>query len=363
MSKKNTAEKLKKKLHFTPFISDLKDLLYKSAEKYEKRIAFKLKDKDGNIYGVTYKKFKEDVVSLGISLMKLGLKDEKIAVMGKNSYKWAVSYMASSIVGVVVPIDKELHYSDVINFLNAAESKCILSDDKYIKTLIEQKESINNKNMLFINFDLETDSANAMSYSKNLESGNELRKQGDTSFDEIKIDPEEMRILLFTSGTTGNAKGVCLSHKNISSNVMSTYGAVKVKRSDQVLSILPLHHTYECTLGYLLVIYSGGCIAYCDGLKYVNKNIEEYRPTLLLCVPLLLEKMYKKIEDTVSKSLPKKFIHPEDLIGKLPGIIKLVVKRKVKNTLGGRMRAFIVGAAPLNPAIVTSFGKLGIKAL
>ena len=116
-------------------------------------------------------------------------------------------------------------------------------------------------------------------------------EEGDKEFDNIQIDPDAMKVLIFTSGTTGNAKGVCLSHKNITSNIMSTFGIVKVKRNDQVLSILPLHHTYECTLGFLLVIYSGGCISYCEGLRHITNNISEFRPTVILCVPLLLEKM------------------------------------------------------------------------
>lgn len=132
-----------------------------------------------------------------------------------------------------------------------------------------------------------------MSYSRFKQAGSKQLEEGDTRFDKIEIDPDEMRILLFTSGTTGKAKGVCLSHRNICSNILSTYGIVKVRRNDQVLSILPLHHTYECTLGYLLVIYSGGCISYCEGLRYINQNISEFKPSVILCVPLLLEKCIK----------------------------------------------------------------------
>ena len=200
-------------------------------------------------------------MALGTSLINLGLKDENIAVIGKNSYNWAVSYLAATIVGVVVPIDKELQSNDVINFLNVSSAKAILGDDKYLKSLAENKESIDNKNILLINFNSEKDTNSYKSYSLLLENGYNLLEEGDKEFDNIKIDPDAMKVLIFTSGTTGNAKGVCLSHKNITSNIMSTFGIVKVKRNDQVLSILPLHHTYECTLGFLLVIYSGGCVS------------------------------------------------------------------------------------------------------
>ena len=363
-NKKTLAEKLAKKYHKAPFVSDLKDLLHKSAYKYANRPAFKLKDKIGNIFSVTYKKFKEDVIALGTSLINLGLKNTPIAVIGVNSYNWAVSYLAATIVGTVVPIDKELQSDDVINFLNVSDAKAILGDDKYIKNLISNDEKLENKNTLFINFNSEKDSSTFMSYPLLMQSGYNLVEEGNKDFDNIKINPDEMKILIFTSGTTGNAKGVCLSHKNVVSNIMSTFGIVKVKRNDQVLSILPLHHTYECTLGYLLVIYSGGCISYCEGLRHITNNILEFKPTVILSVPLLLEKMYKKIDTTVRKSLPEKYTKTEgNIINNLPFILKKIVKAKVHNSLGGRLRAFIVGAAPLNGELVNSYKTLGIKSI
>lgn len=361
---KTLAEKLAKKYHNAPLVSDLKDLLYKSACKYANRPAFKLKDKVGNIFSVTYKKFKEDVIALGTSLINLGLKNKPIAIIGVNSYNWAVSYLAATIVGIVVPIDKELQSDDVINFLNISETKAILGDDKYIKKLISNNKSLKNKNTLFINFNSVKDSNTFMSYSLLLQSGYNLIEESNKDFDNITVNPDEMKILIFTSGTTGNAKGVCLSHKNVVSNIMSTFGIVKVKRNDQVLSILPLHHTYECTLGYLLVIYSGGCISYCEGLRHITNNILEFRPTVILCVPLLLDKMYKKIDATVRKSLPEKYTKSDgNIINNLPFVLKKIVKAKVHNSLGGRLRAFIVGAAPLNGDLVNSYKTLGIKSI
>ena len=165
MEKKSLSEKLKKKYHKALEITDLKDLLYKSATRYTRRAAFKLKDKIGNIYKVTYEKFKQDVMALGTALINLGLKDEYIAVTGKNSYNWAVSYLAATIVGIVVPIDKELKSEEIINFLNVSSSKAILGDDKYITELISKKAEITNKNTLFINFNSEKDTNTYMSYS------------------------------------------------------------------------------------------------------------------------------------------------------------------------------------------------------
>lgn len=357
-----TAEKLQNKFHKTVPITDLKDMLYKSAERFANKPAFKLKDSIGTIYKVTYSQFKEDVVNLGTKLIDLGLLKKKIAVIGKNSYNWAVSYLAASILGIVVPIDKELHNRDVVNFLNVSEAACVLGDGKSLSSIFELKNEIENKNTLFINFNSDKSTEDFLSFNILKEEGSKLVEEGDKNFDNIKIDPDEMRILLFTSGTTGNAKGVCLSHKNICSNIRSVFGIVKVKTTDQVLSILPIHHTYECTLGFLLVIYSGGCIAYCDGLRYINKNLTEYKPTIVLSVPLLLEKIYKKVENEVKTSLPK-YAKDKNIISKLPFPILQIVKHKVNKTLGGKIRAFIVGAAPLNPDLVTAFDKLGLKTL
>lgn len=358
------AEKLKKKYHKCENITNFKDMLYRSEEIFKTRVAFKLKDENGNIYNKTYEDFKKDVVSLGTSLIEKGLLNKKIAVIGRNSYKWAVSYLSASIVGVVVPIDKELHSIDVINFMNVSECKCILGDSKNLEKIIENIDKLKYKDIVFINFDEEKNTDKFLSFNIELESGKKLLEQGNTDFEEIKVNPDELRILLFTSGTTGNAKGVCLSQRNICSNILSTYGIVKVKRSDLFFSILPLHHTYECTLGFLLPLYSGASICYCDGLRYISTNMLEYHPSVILCVPLLLENMYKKIIKSMQNSLPEKYTKDtENPIDKLPFFIKKIVKNKVKNTLGGRLRVFIVGAASVNPEIANTFDKLGLNSL
>lgn len=360
-------EKLKEKYHKCEEVTNFKEMLDRSATIFKTRTAFKLKDENGNIYNKNYEELRKDVAALGTSLIENGLLNKRIAVIGKNSYKWAISYLAASIVGIVVPIDKELHSGDVINFMNVSKSECILGDNKNLKQIIESIEKLENKKTLFIDFDTKIQEDNFLAFKIQIENGQNLLEEGDKRFDEIKIDSDEMRILLFTSGTTGNAKGVCLSQRNICSNILSTYGIVKVKRSDLFFSVLPLHHTYECTLGFLLPLYSGASICYCDGLRYITNNMLEYHPSVILCVPLLLEKMYQKIVKNMQKSLPKKYTENlkdnENVIDKLPFYIKTIVKRKVKNTLGGRLRVFIVGAAAVNPEIADTFDKLGLNSL
>lgn len=361
------AEKLRKKYHKCEEVTNFKDMLDRSASIYKTRTAFKLKDENGKIYNKTYEELKKEVTALGTNLIEKGLLNKRIAVIGKNSYKWAISYLAASIVGIVVPIDKELHSDDVINFMNASNSECVLGDDKNLKAIIQNIEKLENKNTIFINFDDKKQDEKFLSFTLEMKAGEALVQSGNTKFEEIKIDPDELRILLFTSGTTGNAKGVCLSQRNICSNILSTYGIVKVKRSDLFFSVLPMHHTYECTLGFLLPLYSGASICYCEGLRYISSNMMEYHPSVILCVPLLLEKMYQKIIKSMQKSLPEKYTknlkENENIIDKLPFYLKGIVKSKVRNTLGGRLRVFIVGAAAVNPEIADMFDKLGLNSL
>ena len=383
----NVAEQLKLKYHKTKEVTNFKDMLYNSAENFKSRTAFKLKDENGKIVSITYEEFKNDVLYLGTDLIKRGFLNKKIAVIGKNSYKWCVSYLAASIVGIVVPIDKELHSDDVINFMNVSETACILGDSKNLSSVIDDIDKLNHKETVFISFDRidisvfdnnEKNDSNIFNradlkisdnilYFDNIKIiGKDSYINGFHDFDNIKIDPDELRILLFTSGTTGNAKGVCLSQRNICSNILSTYGIVKVKRSDLFFSVLPLHHTYECTLGFLLPIYSGASIAHCEGLRYIAKNMAEFHPSVILCVPLLLEKLHKNIVRNMNKSLPEKYRkenQDENPFDNLPLIMKKIVKTKVKNTLGGRLRVFIVGAASANPAILSDFRKLKLNTL
>lgn len=360
MSKKQSltvAEQLKEKYHKTEEVTNLKDMLYRSGDIYRNRIAFKKKNKNGEIETVTYEQFKNDVVSLGTSLIDKGFLNRRIAVIGKNSYNWCISYMAATIVGIVVPIDKELHTDDVINFMNVSQTVCILGDDKNLSSILDNIQKVENPDTEFITFE--------KNFASVLEAGKKSYENGNTKFDDITIDPDELRILLFTSGTTGSAKGVCLSQRNICSNILSIYGIVKVKRSDLFLSILPLHHTYECTIGFLLPIYSGASVAHCEGLRYIAKNMQEYHPSVILCVPLLLENLHKNIVKNMNKTLPEKYRNSngENPYSSLPFFMKKIVRNKVKNTLGGRLRVFIVGAAAANPNILSDFRDLKLNTL
>ena len=353
----SVADQLKKKYHKTEEVTNFKDMLYRSGDIYRSRTAFKVKDENGNIKKVTYEEFKNDVVYVGTCLLEKGFENKRIAVIGKNSYKWCVSYLAASIVGIIVPLDKELHTDDIINFMNVSQTACILGDKKILDNISDNIEKVENPDTEFIVFE--------NNFDKTLNEGKAAYLDGYKKFDDITIDPDELRILLFTSGTTGSAKGVCLSQRNICSNILSIYGIVKVRRSDLFFSILPLHHTYECTIGFLLPIYSGASIAHCEGLRYIAKNMQEFHPSVILCVPLLLENVHKNIVKNMNKTLPDKYKkeNNENPYYDLPFIIKKIVRNKVKNTLGGRLRVFIVGAAAANPEIVADFRALHLNTL
>lgn len=364
MSKKTSLSEYMKKHYFKrDNFSTLYDMLYTVSEKYGDKTAFILKDKSGYTYNVSYYNFVKDVESIGISLINHGFYNKKIALIGKNSYKWAITYLAASIVGIVVPIDKELHSDDVINFLNISEASVILGDNKNLEKILEDKSKIDHE-ISFINFDLKSDDSSFLGFDSFRSSGLYNLENDLNPFKKIKLNPNDMHFLLFTSGTTGNSKGVCLSHKNICSNIFSVGSIVKVDTNTSILSILPIHHTYECTLGFLLVISSGGSIAFCDGLRYISKNFEEYKPNIILSVPLLLEKVHKKIMKELHNSLPEKYFKKDKhIMDSIPFFLKPIVKKKILKSLGGNLKKIIVGASAIDANLLYSFKKFGILIL
>ncbi len=343
--------------------STLQEMLYFVEKNYGDKTAFVLKDKSGYPYNVSYYNFVKDVESIGISLINYGFLNKKIAVIGKNSYKWAITYLAASIVGIVVPIDKELQPLEVINFLNISEASVVLGDDKNICEIYDNKSKLN-KNISFIDFDLKTNSDFFLGFDSFRISGLYNLENDLNPFEKVKVNPDDMHFLLFTSGTTGNSKGVCLSHKNICSNIFSVGSIVKVDTSTSILSILPIHHTYECTLGFLLVIASGGKISYCDGLRYISENLKEYKPNIILSVPLLLENVHKKIMANLKSSLPAKYFSTnKHVMDSVPFFMKPIIKKKISKALGGNLKKIIVGAAAIAPELLYSFNKFGILVL
>lgn len=350
----------------TRVVETFKELIDTSEELYSDRPAYKLKNSDGIYYDVTYKKFRHDIYYLGNSLIADGLSREKIAVVGANSYEWSVTYLAVTCSNnVIVPIDKELMTVDMLNILKESDAVMLFGDKKYVDALYEQRSQLP-PGFRFFCFDSDNADSDAESYHDYFEKGRAMYKKGIKSLNDVVIDKDALSSLIFTSGTTGMSKGVCLSQYNICSDIVNLSGVVKVYPEDQLLSVLPIHHTYECSLGFLMIIYSGACIAFCQGLRYLTKNMQEVKPTIFVTVPLMIEKIYGRIMKKLGDKKGGKFIFKvgktASAFGKALGMrdIDRKIFAEILETFGGRLRLLITGAAALDPRVAEDFIKMGI---
>lgn len=353
----NTYQHFLLKKHPVRMIEDFRELVYGSADNCGRLPAFKLRERS-----VTYEEFKNDYRALCTALLEKGYGKSKIAVIGANSYGWILSYLAASSIGVAVPIDKELAAEDIRNFLAASEAAVVLGDEASYKKMYKDGRDAGEPDFYVIN---ETSTIYRETVFDLIWEGNQAYNAGKTEFDIMPMEPEKLHVLLFTSGTTGNAKGVCLSQKNICSNITSIASMVKVDSSRHALSVLPIHHTYESTIGHLLLLSAGGCISYCDGLRHVGRNMLEYSPSVIVAVPLLLEHMLRTVDKSIRSGLPEKYNKDKDLplkelLASLPAWLRIVVLRKVRKHLGGKLRLLIVGAAAVKPETIETFEALGI---
>ncbi len=343
-----------------------RELLTQSMAVYGNSPAFKVKNAVGQIVDISYDRFHDDVFSFGTALLSLGLKDARIAVAGANSYKWCLSYMAVTCgAGVVVPTDKELPFADIESILKVSESKAIIFDKKFGKKILEHRDKLP-EDMIYISMDIEEDDGDILSFDKLLENGKKLIKEGNEEYISINPDSNKLAVLLFTSGTTGMSKAVMLSARNICSDIMSIMGVVKINKGERILSLLPIHHTYECTVTFLCCIYGGVSICFCDGLRYITKNLQEYKPNILIVVPRVIELFYARIQKALEKEKGAQL-----KIGVASKIAKLTKKigvdtsdvffGKIKEAFGGSIRLIISGAAAIDPKIVENMNKYGIQ--
>ena len=372
--------KLKDKYHEVRNITSLKDLLNSSVELYKDRPAFLIKKvKGGEYQQITYAQVKNDVEALGTKLISMGLKDEKVAVIGENCYEWIASYFAVvNGAGVVVPLDKELGRDEIYNLLRTADCKAVFftkSFEDYFKDFdIDYKIRMKvYGDRTGINEPLETPAATetvkgtVYDWEALVASGEELVRSGDRSFIDSEIDPDVMKILLFTSGTTDAAKGVMLSHRNITINIMDTCKIAYVTPEDRTLSLLPIHHTFESTMGMSLILYRGASAAFCEGLKYVNKNLVEAKATVLIGVPLIFESIYDKIWKQAEKTGKAKALKTAIKLNKtlksmgIDGSKKLF--KSVHEKFGGKLRMLITGAAGIDPNVLRGYEELGFRML
>ena len=347
-------------------IKDLRDMLISSVELYGDKAAFLAKKKNHpDYFPITYKQYKSDVDAMGTALCHLGLKGGKIALIGENRYEWSTSYLAIvNGTGIVVPLDKELPQNEIETLIDRSKADAIIysgSVGEKIEGLIRKSTSIR----YFISMDQEQDQENILSYQLLLEKGHRLLKEGNRDFLDAVIDTDVMNMLLFTSGTTEMAKAVMLSHKNISENLMNMCSMLYIDERDVFLSVLPIHHTYECTCGFLCQLYRGSTIAYCEGLRHIVKNVKESKCTVMLGVPLIFESMYRQIMNQAVKQKGKKAIKFAIGLSNALRAVHIDIRQKlfkqIHEALGGDIRLFISGAAGIDPQVAKGFREIGFN--
>lgn len=347
-------------------IENLKHMLGTSVQLYGAKAAFLVKrNGNANYQPVLYTQFKKDVDSLGTALINLGLEGKKIAVIGENRYEWSVSYLAVlNGTGTVVPLDKELPQNEIESLLVRSQASAIIYSGSKRDQILNISQKLSTVEC-YIDMDSDSDKEGILSYKKLVSKGEELQKNGDRRFIDAKIDSEAINIILFTSATTDKSKAVMLSHRNICENLMAMCSMLYIDDKDTFLSILPLHHTYECTCGFLCQIYRGSTIAYCEGLRHIAKNLEESKTTVMNGVPLIFEAMYRRIWEQAAKKpgMERKLkfgIRLSNILRKFGIDITKKLFAPVHNTFGGHLRLFISGAAGIDPVVSKGFRDLGI---
>ena len=356
----------KKRLHKCDKFANLKEMINLSAQKHGDKPAFRFKtDKPGEFRNITFNEFLNDINALGTKLINMGLSDKRIAIISDNRYEWALAYMAIACgTGVVVPLDKMLPANELEALIIRSGVEAIFYSSKYDEVMQDIRNRKTTDLRYYISMDLEKRENGVYSQKELVKAGKELIEKGNRKFLDAKINNEAMGFMLFTSGTTAMSKAVMLSHKNIASNLMDIAKVLNLDERDTLLSFLPLHHTFECTVGFLYPISRGASIAYCEGIRHIANNIKEYQITAMISVPALYESIYKRLMKNIEKKgkLPEveKMIKLTNMFSKVGIDIKRVVFKDIIDGLGGKIRLLVNGAAALSPEVEKGFNDLGI---
>ena len=361
-----------KELKYYPVreIKNIKEMLETSCNTYSEKAAYLTKEFGTKEYQeIKYKTLLEEVNKLGTALIKRGLKGKNVAVIGENRYNWACSYLAVICgTGIVVPLDRMLPKQEIVRCLERAHVSAVIYSDK-VKEVIEEiaKEGLNSNIEMFIGMDRKQSEGKLVSYSELIEEGNRLLEQGNRDFLDAQIDIEAVAEILFTSGTTSKSKAVMLSQKNITFNIHQHNQMVDLRTEDVFLSFLPIHHVYECVCGFLTPIYNGSTVAYCEGIRYIQDNMREAHVSVFLAVPLVFEKMYKKIWAGIEKqnktNLVKTMVKVSNGLDKVGIHVKRKLFKSIHDQFGGKVRLFIAGAASVNPETSAGYRDLGITTI
>jgi len=365
--KQAIAQKRKQRGYETTNYKTIKEVFDMAKEKYADNIFMLEKfNPKGNFTEITYKEFANDVIALGTALTKkYNLKNERVVIIGENTYNWYVSYMAMLCgVGIAVPVDKELPVNEIENVIKRSKATAVIYSTKKADVIKKVEDKLPQ-----VKYFIQMNSADKLvgrevGFNTIVEQGKEMVASGDSSFTKIEIDPEEFKVLIFTSGTTSNSKGVMLCNRNLAQNINAVNPYVKIHEADRFFSVLPLHHTYESTIGFLLPVARGSSIAVCQGLKYIVPNLKETKPTALLAVPLLIENLYKKINQTIDKSgktaMVNSMMQITNALKNVGVDIKKTVFKEIYENLGGKLRFVVSAAAPIDPKVGKWMQDLGI---
>lgn len=344
-------------------INDLKDMLNKTGILYADRPAYKIKVEEGKYQIYTHKEVRDMINNLGTALINLGLKGKRIAVIGENRYEWEIAYL--SIVcgtGIVVPLDKSLPANELELLIERSDIEAIFYTKKYSDIIQNIKYSEKNKLKHLISMDSDENFEGIYSQKELIREGRKLIEEGNNEFLNAKIDPKEMEIMLFTSGTTSKAKVVALSHENICTNLMDIGSVLDVTQEDVFLSILPIHHVFECTVGFLFSLYKGAETVFCDGLRHIVENLNEYHVTVMACVPGIYERIFMMIRKKLEKQGKlEEILKNEEKYKNSSMQKKKEVFKEIHNMLGGKVKLLISGAAALDRTIEEKYRLLGLN--
>ena len=348
-------------------VSSIKEMLEIAEKEAGDKIAFEFKDEKNseNIVKITYSKFKKDTEELGTALASLGMQNTHIAIIGENSYKWLTVYLTVlKSTGVFVPIDRELPCKDIINVLKHSDSEVLFYSEKYEKWINEIKENVPNIKF-FIGLNRKEHNGNILSYDIFKENGKNVLEQGSKIYTDLKDDENNLKMLVYTSGTTGAPKGVMLTEHNLISVVY--YGLQVADIGKKCLSVLPYHHTYEAVAGILVEIHKHSTICINDSLKNVLKNLQLFKPDFIYLVPAFTEVFYKNIWNTAQKSGKDKALKKLIPISnglRAAGIdLRAKLFKSIHVAFGGNLKEIICGGAPIRPEIGKFFNDIGITLL
>ena len=349
--------------------NNIREVVNEAIEKYPESVAFTIKnkeEKETKYRYVTYKELGEEINALGTELIHLGLKNKRIAVIGKNSYEWALGYLTVlNGVGIVIPLDKGLPKQEIELSLQRSGADAIIFDESNADIIQEIRVGKQTKVTTYISMGSST-KYGFNSMNKLIKEGKKLVDSGDRSYIDVEIDNEKMNIILFTSGTTSLAKAVMLSHKNIASNISAMNAMVKFCSTDVNMAFLPFHHTFGST-GLLMMLNKGVNNVFCDGLRHVQENLKEYKVSVFVCVPLILEAMHRKIMQKVEKQGKTKLIVKGKKISKALLKVNIDMRRKIFkeiiDNLGGNLRLIVSGAAGIDKKVAEDFNAFGITTI